>query len=208
LVADLNLHIDLNIIQRPISVWSLRSYDRRKQIVTTNQITRNYVFISSKKTQTGVGAGIYGQINGKIFQKKLKTDNNCTAFQAVLFSTSEMIEIINKTHKGLELTIFINNTCAQALKDTNSTNYLINNIYNDWYRAIEYNNNIKFNDSILEELSDKYMESKALAESAISSHNRIAFELMSISTAKRLVRNKIIDNQRWFRLKLNLIKVV
>jgi hypothetical protein len=199
LFADLDLDIDLNIVQRPISVWSLRPYDRRKQIVTTNGITRNYVFISSKKTQTGVGAGIYGQINGQIFLKKLKIHNDCTGFQAVLFSTSEMIEIINKRHKGLEITIFINNTCAQALKDNSSTNYLINNIYNDWHRAIESNNNIKFNNSIPEELNDEYIKSKALAESAISSHNRIVFELMSISTAKRLVRNKVIDiwDQRW-----------
>jgi hypothetical protein len=199
LIADLGLNIDLNSIQRPISVWSLRPYDRRKQIVTTNEITRNYVFISSKKTQTGVGAGIYGQINGKRFQKKLKISNNCTSFQAVLFSISKMIEIINKRHKSLELTIFINNTCAQALQETNSTNFLINNIYNDWHRAIESNNNIKFNDSIPEELNDKYIESKALAESAISCHNRIVFELISISSAKRLAINKVLDiwDQRW-----------
>jgi hypothetical protein len=77
--------------------------------------------------------------------------------------------------------------------DFNSTNVLVNNIYNEWHKAKEKGIDIQFCSEMNDNIRQKLIECISNAEQAIYSHNLIAFDLIPDNVMKKKIREQMID---------------
>jgi hypothetical protein len=189
------------MIQREIDVDKLPHYGLRQQIPIKNEITNNYVIINSLKTEQGVGSAFISVINRRQLMKKVKLSQNCTRFQALLIAIQTAFETLTKQMKSLnDITFVCEKSCVNALKEIHSKDLLINQIYEYYYKLHGNHINIylcyEINDS---QINEKLFLCKQLSEDAIHSHNRQVFDLMPIKSAKKKLKNKLINewNIRW-----------
>ncbi len=84
------------------------------------------------------------------------------------------------------------------LKDSNSTNELIFNIYETYYKLLEHNIKLYINFTHISAF-EEYNLVESLSKESINSHNRIEYELIPNSRIKRIIYEKNIEmwNRRW-----------
>jgi hypothetical protein len=190
----INQNIDLESIQRPIDVYTLRPIGERDRIKTRNNITDDYIITTALRQDNGTGAALIAQIDNNEIVRKVKLHQICSKFQGYLYAIRISIQLINNKFKDQRLiTIVVNKTCIQALMDFNSTNVLVNNIYNEWHKAKEKGIDIQFCSEMNDNIRQKLIECISNAEQAIYSHNLIAFDLIPDNVMKKKIREQMID---------------
>lgn len=193
-------------IQRPLEVRRIKhsGFQRKIPVIINNDINTNNsinAFCESVGISDGVGAGYMIYKDQRLVkQKKIKVSNNCTEFQAKILSVNMCLHYIADNIRTLnDIDIYLKNeSVVNALQDYKSTNDLIFNIYEIFYKFLDKNININIIFSQLSE-SIEFQSVKTLAEEAIVSHNRIEYEMITKSRIKRLIYQKNVEewNQRW-----------
>lgn len=197
-----NTDITIENIQRPIDVRTLQHFGKREKIPIfgTNECYYN-VYINSEKNNVGTGGAYCIYANTRLIkQKKIKVAKYCSLFQTNLFALKKSLDYI-KTKESDQKRFALclrDQTLIKALEDQNSTNPLICKIYENFYSAKEKGKAIGiYVDS--DGNSDGNKLSKTLAKNAITSHNRIEFDLIPKQYVKRTIidRNIEIWEERW-----------
>jgi hypothetical protein len=90
------------------------------------------------KNTAGTGASFAANLSDVRTNKKLKLSQLCSSFQAKMFAIYTSIAYISKRNSDRNtVTTISEESCVVALKDKNSTNLLVNKVYNEWYRSVE-----------------------------------------------------------------------
>ncbi len=201
-----NTFVETNCIQRPISVKYLKHFGLRQPIpVITDSHTIStesiQVFSAGTGSQDGIGGAFIVTKNHTILkQKKIKISTNSTTFQSILYSINSALNHIKE--KIIDFNIININLCnksiVSALKDSNSTNELIFNIYETYYKLLEHNIKLYINFTHISAF-EEYNLVESLSKESINSHNRIEYELIPNSRIKRIIYEKNIEmwNRRW-----------
>ncbi len=203
-------------IQRPIDIKNCRHFGTRKQIIISNNIYETLIFVSSLAidniagavgavstvvTTGAAGAYVILTQNNTRIKKSFKYAKGCSQFQSNLYTVLMAIKRINNENIcGKNITIFINNnSVVNAIKDMNSTNELIHNIYEEYYKLLECDNQLNISAQIPEELIEISIETQNLVKQSIRSHTSVVFDKISQNLVKRIIRDKVIKewNERW-----------
>jgi hypothetical protein len=137
-----NTNLELDRIQRPVDIRTLPHTALRYSIKTTEH--NNYLFelyfAGTSATGGAGGGGAYAIYRNSelVLKEKMKSANYCTLFQIELWTMNKAFEKILQ-FEGLEsVTIIVKSrTVFQSVLNANSTNPIINKIYNNYYKAIE-----------------------------------------------------------------------
>lgn len=194
------INIDNNLVQRPVNVWSLRPHGLRHQMKSRTNVTFNKIYTYGVKCNAGTGAAFSAQICGRQTNKKLKLSESCSAFQSKLFAIFSAFKFINsKIKTSCVITVVTDKCSIMALNDQNSTNYLVNKIHNEYYKCEEAGFKVFLCAATESNQEIREIEIKELVKQAITSHNKIAFELVSMESIKKLLKDKNINfwDQRW-----------
>jgi hypothetical protein len=187
-----NTDITIENIQRPIDVRTLQHFGKREKIpiFETNECYYN-IYINCAKNDLGTGGAYCIYANTRLIkQQKIKVAKYCSLFQTKLFTLKKSLNyVIAKESDQKRIALCLRDqTLMKALEDQNSTNPLIYKIYENFYSAKEKGIAIGiYVDS--EGNNDGNTLSKELAKNAITSHNRIEYDLIP----KQYMKRKIID---------------
>jgi hypothetical protein len=158
------------------------------------------IYIAGHKTSEGTGSGLKIIQNSRsVINKKLKLSNYCTAFQTKLKAIeTELSLILNTNQQNQEMIINLcDESVLKALKNKNTTNSQIYNIYDIYHKLLDNNNKLfvrKINST-----DENYKQVKQIAMQSLTSHNAIVFDKISKTTLKRIIYEKNISdwNERW-----------
>lgn len=187
-----NTDITIENIQRPIDVRTLQHFGKREKIpiFETNECYYN-IYINCAKNDLGTGGAYCIYANTRLIkQQKIKVAKYCSLFQTKLFTLKKSLNyVIAKESDQKRIVLCLRDqTLMKALEDQNATNPLIYKIYENFYSAKEKGIAIGiYVDS--EGNNDGNTLSKELAKNAITSHNRIEYDLIP----KQYMKRKIID---------------
>ncbi len=198
--SDINL--DLTLIQKPFKYEELPHFAlRSKPKIVTEINDRIIAFTDGSKSEAGVGSA-FCILDGELTVKKAKYKmaNYCSVFQSELFAILNTLSFINKKYFSSSITVCSDSLSAiKAIENVNSCTQLVQQIFQELRTSTERNIEISFswirghNNTPGNELAD------SLAKEAAKSHNRIAFDRIPVSYAKRIVyeKNITIWNERW-----------
>jgi ribonuclease HI len=196
-------NIDLAYIQKPFKATDLPHYAKRIPVSIISSITDTVIaYTDGSKSGYGVGSG-FCILNGDSIIKtsKFKLSNYCSVFQSELFAIFKAIEYINYKVNGINsITIITDSLSAlKAISNPSSTTMLVQHIYIEINKARSKNTELSFfwvrghEGNYGNELADKMAKEGAVA------HQRIAYDLMPVSYAKKIIyqKNTQIWNNRW-----------
>jgi hypothetical protein len=193
-------NIDMESIQRPVDVRELKHITKRNIIETINSNNNNTrIMTDGIKSTYGTGSA-FTVWNGSelTYQKKYKISQNCSEFQAKLYAIYKCIQFVNQ--KMLDSKVVICSpsiAIINAIKDTNSTNKLIFDIYEQYYSA--YNKSIDIHLSFVDKHIEQMSQTRALSVEACKAHTSIEYDLVPLNTIKKIINEKNMDewNKRW-----------
>jgi len=198
-----NNNINLHSIQRPVSINHLPHPAKRKPILDyiTSDHTGNFIniyfnYYKNEFNYISVSFVIYYN-QDTLCEQSFKLETYCTLFQSTLFAILRSLE-----YCALELNCpcIILNICDKSvinsLFDYNSTSYLINSIYKQYYILLDKSINVYINN--IDNQFDQVIYAKNVAILAVDS-DVINYNLMSKNILKRKLREYMIKiwDFRW-----------
>jgi hypothetical protein len=187
-------------ILRPTDIRELPSFAERESLIFNNYSENcPQVLTAIKKSESNIGA-IYAVIkdNQIIHQKKYKIANYCTAFQTELFVINQALDqIISKKYSEVNF-MSKSESILKALAPVDSTHQIVAEIQQKCRKLFKKNTLITFSRFVSDYLGI-YFELKRSAEEAAHSHNKIAYDMISMNSVKKACReaNIAIWNSRW-----------
>jgi hypothetical protein len=181
--------IDIKCTQKPIDTTKVIHFGLIFSLQIVNEISADCVTTYGVKTREGVGAALeIWQLNVLKTTKKIKLADNCSSFQANLLAVDSALQPINKNNKNnYILTIATNNaTVNKALASPYTKNSQMFNIYTEVRKASQRGIQIELLSTPNEEIMTRHESTALKARRAVTSHNRIAFDLVPSHWPKTL----------------------
>jgi ribonuclease HI len=155
------------------------------------------ITFSGHKSTRGVGAAfeIWDSNRLKI-TKKFKLSENCSIFQSSLFAIHSALQHINRTFQNRTYVTICsdNQTVIKAISNPYTKNSQVHHIYVEVFKAKTKHISIDLLESFESDVNERLNQTKQKAIEAMDSHSRIAYDLISESYIKRLLKKETLKN--------------